>query len=81
MSSTHVTKRPATHLVRPTPCPVPVSMSSLKPFDGPTKKLVLALDVGTTFSGVSYVVLEPGKVPIIQGVTRCVFKLPQIETV
>jgi hypothetical protein len=32
--------------------------------------LVLAFDVGTTFSGVSYCVLSPGDVPVIRGVAR-----------
>ena len=43
-----------------------------KPYTGNTRSLVLALDVGTTFSGVSYAILEPGDVPKIHGVTRCV---------
>ena len=37
---------------------------------GNTRALVVALDVGTTFSGVSYAILEPGEVPKIHGVTR-----------
>jgi hypothetical protein len=41
-----------------------------KPYGGATRSLVIALDVGTTFSGVSYAVLEPGEVPKIHGVTR-----------
>ena len=41
-----------------------------KPYTGQTRSLVLALDVGTTFSGVSYAILEPGEVPKIHGVTR-----------
>lgn len=45
-----------------------------KPYTGHTRSLVLALDVGTTFSGVSYAILEPGEVPKIHGVTRCVFQ-------
>ena len=43
-----------------------------KPYIGTTRSLVLALDVGTTFSGVSYAILEPSEVPKIHGVTRCV---------
>jgi hypothetical protein len=43
-----------------------------KPYRGSTRSLVLALDVGTTFSGVSYAILEPGEVPKIHGVTRSV---------
>ncbi|KAJ7285065.1 hypothetical protein C8J57DRAFT_1432280 [Mycena rebaudengoi] len=41
-----------------------------KPYSGPVRSLVLAIDVGTTFSGVSYAILEPGSVPKIHGVTR-----------
>ncbi|KAI0749353.1 hypothetical protein C8Q80DRAFT_1100423 [Daedaleopsis nitida] len=41
-----------------------------KPYIGNTRSLVLALDVGTTFSGVSYAILEPGEIPKIHGVTR-----------
>ncbi|KAG2750703.1 hypothetical protein P692DRAFT_20847281 [Suillus brevipes Sb2] len=37
---------------------------------GPNEKLVLAFDVGTTFSGVSYCMLCPGELPVIQGVAR-----------
>ena len=42
-----------------------------KPYSGQRRSLVLALDIGTTFSGVSYAILEPGEVPKIHGVTRC----------
>ncbi|KAJ7578243.1 hypothetical protein C8J56DRAFT_969481 [Mycena floridula] len=41
-----------------------------EPFGGPQRKLVLAFDVGTTFSGISYSVLDPGIVPEIKSVTR-----------
>ncbi|KAI0078813.1 hypothetical protein K474DRAFT_1593468 [Panus rudis PR-1116 ss-1] len=41
-----------------------------KPYSGTTRSLVIALDIGTTFSGVSYAILEPGEVPKIHGVTR-----------
>ncbi|KAG1846557.1 hypothetical protein DFJ58DRAFT_747163 [Suillus subalutaceus] len=41
-----------------------------EPYKGPTRKLVLAFDVGTTFSGVSYCMLDPGEVPVIRGVSR-----------
>ncbi|KAH6918429.1 hypothetical protein BKA70DRAFT_1087615 [Coprinopsis sp. MPI-PUGE-AT-0042] len=40
------------------------------PYVGTRRKLVLALDVGTTFSGVSYSILDPGQPPEIKGVTR-----------
>jgi hypothetical protein len=41
-----------------------------KPYRGTVRGLIIALDVGTTFSGVSYAILEPGEVPKIHGVTR-----------
>ncbi|KAF8632110.1 hypothetical protein AX15_002041 [Amanita polypyramis BW_CC] len=41
-----------------------------KPYSGFQRKLVIAFDVGTTFSGVSYVLLIPGEPPVIQGVTQ-----------
>lgn len=41
-----------------------------KPYGGSSRALIIALDVGTTFSGVSYALLEPGEVPKIHGVTR-----------
>ncbi|KAH7883407.1 hypothetical protein F5I97DRAFT_1981501 [Phlebopus sp. FC_14] len=45
-------------------------MLSRRPYHGLSRKLVLAFDVGTTYSGVSYAILDPGEVPKIQGVTR-----------
>ncbi|TFK72406.1 hypothetical protein BDN72DRAFT_957282 [Pluteus cervinus] len=45
-------------------------MNKREPYGGRTRKLVVALDVGTTFSGVSYCLLDPGQVPEIKGVTR-----------
>ena len=44
-------------------------MSNLKPHTGPTK-LVVAFDIGTTFSGISYCIHERGRIPEILGVTR-----------
>ncbi|TFY76405.1 hypothetical protein EWM64_g7606, partial [Hericium alpestre] len=41
-----------------------------KPYSGTKRSLVIAFDVGTTFSGVSYAILEPDEVPKIYGVTR-----------
>ncbi|SJL14079.1 uncharacterized protein ARMOST_17534 [Armillaria ostoyae] len=40
------------------------------PYGGRNQKLVIALDLGTTFSGVSYSILDPGIAPKIKGVTR-----------
>ncbi|KAF8907421.1 hypothetical protein CPB85DRAFT_840353 [Mucidula mucida] len=45
-------------------------MSARKPYTGAFRKLILAFDVGTTYSGVSFSILDPGLVPVIQGVTR-----------
>src|SRR5258708_26003007 len=42
------------------------------PYTGTEKSLVIGIDVGTTLSGVSYAVLEPGKVPRINPVVRYV---------
>ncbi|KAL0573588.1 hypothetical protein V5O48_008365 [Marasmius crinis-equi] len=41
-----------------------------QPYSGQYRALVLAFDVGTTFSGISYSILDPGVVPEIQPVTR-----------
>ncbi|PFH47841.1 hypothetical protein AMATHDRAFT_151148 [Amanita thiersii Skay4041] len=47
-----------------------ISADTRKPYGGTQRALVIAIDVGTTFSGVSYAVLEPGEIPKIHGVTR-----------
>ncbi|KAJ7024781.1 hypothetical protein C8F04DRAFT_152116 [Mycena alexandri] len=39
-------------------------------FSGPAPKLILGIDIGTTFSGMSYCLLEPGRIPEILPVTR-----------
>ncbi|KIJ14488.1 hypothetical protein PAXINDRAFT_79056 [Paxillus involutus ATCC 200175] len=39
-----------------------------QPYGGLSRKLVLAFDVGTIYSGVSYSILNPGEVPNILGV-------------
>ncbi|TFK50888.1 hypothetical protein OE88DRAFT_1630336 [Heliocybe sulcata] len=41
-----------------------------RPYTGASRKLVLALDVGTTYSGISYTILDPGEVPQIRTVTK-----------
>ncbi|THG96744.1 hypothetical protein EW026_g5140 [Hermanssonia centrifuga] len=57
---------------------------SLPSFSGTLRKLVMAFDVGTTYSGIGYAILDPGEVPRIQGVTRFPgqengdFKIPTI---
>ncbi|KIP02816.1 hypothetical protein PHLGIDRAFT_122128 [Phlebiopsis gigantea 11061_1 CR5-6] len=59
-------------------------MTTLSPFSGLQRRLAIAFDVGTTFSGIGYAVLDPGEVPKIQGVTRFPgqengdFKIPSI---
>lgn len=58
------------HLAHLQPISSPSPMPPLNPFNGPLRKLVLAFDVGTTFSGVGYAILDPGEVPKIQAVTR-----------
>ena len=40
------------------------------PYTGTSRKLVLAFDIGTTFSGAAYVLLDPGYVPDIKPVMR-----------
>ena len=42
-------------------------------YSGLSRKLVVALDIGTTFSGAAYTLLDPGEAPKIQPVTRQVF--------
>ncbi|PFH47737.1 hypothetical protein AMATHDRAFT_6474 [Amanita thiersii Skay4041] len=41
-----------------------------KPYQGDKRKLVISIDVGTTYSGVSYAVLDPGQPSQIQSVTQ-----------
>ncbi|KAL0057726.1 hypothetical protein AAF712_008969 [Marasmius tenuissimus] len=41
-----------------------------KTYQGLFRKLVIALDVGTTYSGASYAVLDPGLPPVIEGVSK-----------
>ena len=48
-------------------------MPTFKPYTGETR-LVVAFDIGTTFSGASYCILERGQVPEINGVTRQVLR-------
>ena len=49
-------------------------MEATRPrYYGLSRKLVVALDIGTTYSGAAYALLDPGEVPHIQSVTRQVF--------
>ncbi|KAK1224302.1 hypothetical protein PQX77_012810 [Marasmius sp. AFHP31] len=41
-----------------------------KNYQGLFRKMVIAFDVGTTYSGASYAVLDPGLPPIIEGVPK-----------
>ncbi|RPD55189.1 hypothetical protein L226DRAFT_493295 [Lentinus tigrinus ALCF2SS1-7] len=45
-------------------------MPSLQRYSGTVRKLVLGIDVGTTYSGIAYAILDPGEVPQILGITR-----------
>ncbi|RDB20641.1 Heat shock protein 12A [Hypsizygus marmoreus] len=44
--------------------------SARSPYRGSVRGLVLAFDIGTTYSGVSYSILDPGQIPEIRAVTR-----------
>ena len=46
------------------------TMPDRPPYEGDKRKLVLAFDVGTTYSGISYSILDPGYPPEIFDVTR-----------
>ncbi|EIN04434.1 hypothetical protein PUNSTDRAFT_108180 [Punctularia strigosozonata HHB-11173 SS5] len=41
-----------------------------KPYDGLAKRLVISIDVGTTYSAASFCILQPGKVPKFEEVLR-----------
>ncbi|KAG8215047.1 hypothetical protein J3R82DRAFT_8456 [Butyriboletus roseoflavus] len=45
-------------------------MLKRKPYTGLTRQLVLAFDIGTTYSDISYSILQPGEIPQPQGVTK-----------
>ena len=38
-------------------------------YTGSKRKLAVALDIGTTFSGAAYAFLDPGEIPQIRSVT------------
>ena len=54
------------------PCCLPLTpaMETRASYTGLSRKLVVALDIGTTYSGAAYALLDPGKVPQIKSVTR-----------
>ena len=55
-------------------------MDTARPqYSGLSRKLIVALDIGTTFSGAAYALLDPGKVPQIRSVTRKVLPLTLIR--
>ncbi|KAJ3535906.1 hypothetical protein NMY22_g6268 [Coprinellus aureogranulatus] len=47
-----------------------MSLPARKKYAGDARRLLLAFDIGTTFSGISYSILDPGIVPEIRPVTR-----------
>ncbi|KAJ3489527.1 hypothetical protein NLI96_g2044 [Meripilus lineatus] len=53
-------------------------------FTGPYRGLVLSFDIGTTFSGAAYAILDPGQIPKILPITRYPgqengdFKIPSV---
>ena len=59
------------------PCPclalAPIMDTTRAHYSGPSRRLVVALDIGTTFSGAAYALLDPGEIPIIRSVTKWVF--------
>jgi hypothetical protein len=48
----------------------PMSESKRGPYAGDTKKLLVAVDIGTTFTAVSFSILEPGEPPQFHEVRR-----------
>ncbi|PBK90614.1 hypothetical protein ARMGADRAFT_1166925 [Armillaria gallica] len=46
------------------------SPTQRQPYGGPHQRLVISFDLGTTFSAVSYCILDPGAIPSINAVTR-----------
>ncbi|KAL0064091.1 hypothetical protein AAF712_008951 [Marasmius tenuissimus] len=47
-----------------------MSTTTRKAYQGLFRKIVIAFDVGTTYSGASYAVLDPGLPPMIEGVSK-----------
>ena len=61
-----VTERPPTCHLSPTS----VMEIARSKYTGLSRKLVIALDIGTTFCGAAYALLDPGEVPEVKPVTR-----------
>ena len=59
-------------ITSPVLCLAPIHTMDITraPYSGPSRKLVVAFDIGTTFSGAAYAFLDPGQVPQIQPVTK-----------
>ena len=54
-------------------CIVPLFVMACTPYDGTSRELIIAFDIGTTYSGrAAFAFLQPGEVPRITVVTRCV---------
>jgi len=53
-----------------------VMVVTRSPYTGCSRKLVLAFDIGTTSSGISYALLDPGSVPQIRSAGRWPKTLP-----
>ena len=49
---------------------IPIMDTARARYSGSSRKLVVGLDIGTTFSGAAYALLDPGEVPRIQSVIR-----------
>ena len=50
-------------------------------YSGSSRKLVVTLDIGTTFSGAAYAFLDPDETPTIRSVTKQVFHpIPDLVT-
>ncbi|KZT65645.1 hypothetical protein DAEQUDRAFT_676500 [Daedalea quercina L-15889] len=45
-------------------------MLQLEPYKGSNRRLVIAIDVGTTYSGAAYCILDPGEIPKVLSITR-----------
>lgn len=61
--------RPLTHVPHRSSSSPSRSMTR-GPYTGASRKLVLAFDIGTTYSGAAYALLDPDQVPEITSVTR-----------
>ena len=74
VSSSRTITIPARHLP-----PTPTMVTARARYSGSSQKLIVALDIGTTFSGAAYALLDPGQVPEIRSVTRHALPLTLIQ--